>query len=328
MQERRALSQQPDDEDDEDEDSLYGAAYENVVFRDSTDDGVEGELFETGDTTQDELAHESQRIVDRLAFLSSLTRLWKLTAVSQGLCGQDVNGSAAEGHDYAATIQHWIEQAATNRRGLLELMDQVRIYRIPSTGVDHDSLVQYDRQRLMKETLLDRVISTCVDVSVVGQVLVAALAARLPCNDDMVEQLAAQFGDDSLPMIQVMAAVLSGNNEHLRKHWPEMQHVLTSKTLLYVPLSKGGEPEQIVATRCRQCQLQDLLAWLPRRGLWVETCQLIEIARTMERTNPVGPGAVTEFDELFKIGYKSLVDSLVTSVENVERARTWRRLAR
>ncbi len=35
----------------------------------------------------------------------------------------------------------------------------------------------------------------------------------------------------------------------------------------------------------------------------------------MERTNPVGPGAVTEFDELFKIGYKSLVDSLVTSVE-------------
>ena len=35
----------------------------------------------------------------------------------------------------------------------------------------------------------------------------------------------------------------------------------------------------------------------------------------MERNNPVGPGAVTEFDELFKVGYRSLVENLVTSAE-------------
>ncbi len=304
------------DGEDDDQDGLYSAAYEDVVFRDSTDDGVEGELFDTGETTQDELSSESQRIADRLAFLSSLTRLWKLTAVSQGLCGQDEQAGATEGRDYVATIQHWIEQAAANRQGLLDLLDHVRAYRIPHTGVDHDSLMQYDRQRLIKETLLDRIVTTCVDVSVVGQVLVAALAARLPCDDAMVEQLAAPFGDDALPTIRVIAAVLGGDKEQVREQWPEMQHVLTGKTLLYVPLSKGGDPQENVGTRCRQCQLQDLLAWLPRRGLWVETCQLIEIARTMERANPVGPGAVTEFDELFKIGYKSLVDCLVTSAES------------
>ena len=55
------------------------------------------------------------------------------------------------------------------------------------------------------------------------------------------------------------------------------------------------------------------MAWLPRRGLWLETCQLIETARSMERNNPVGPGAVTEFDELFKVGYRALVENLVAS---------------
>jgi hypothetical protein len=40
------------------------------------------------------------------------------------------------------------------------------------------------------------------------------------------------------------------------------------------------------------------------------------VARDMERQHPVGPGAVTEFDELFKIGYRSLVESLVDSSQH------------
>ena len=42
----------------------------------------------------------------------------------------------------------------------------------------------------------------------------------------------------------------------------------------------------------------------------------------MERHNPVGPGAVTEFDELFKIGYKALVSSLVTSAGELDDAKS------
>jgi hypothetical protein len=61
--------------------------------------------------------------------------------------------------------------------------------------------------------------------------------------------------------------------------------------------------------------IQDLLDWLPRLGLIYETCQLLETARKMESRYPVGPGAVTEFDELFKIGYKSLVRSVVLAAE-------------
>jgi hypothetical protein len=89
--------------------------------------------------------------------------------------------------------------------------------------------------------------------------------------------------------------------------------------LLYVPLAKGGDPHSIVAARTRQRAIQDLLAWLPRQGLLVESCQMIEVAREMERKNPVGPGAVTEFDELFKIGYKALVRAVVRSASTWEK---------
>jgi hypothetical protein len=59
-----------------------------------------------------------------------------------------------------------------------------------------------------------------------------------------------------------------------------------------------------------------LLKCLPRLGLVVETCWLLETAREMERAHPVGPGAVTEFDELFKIGYRALIECLVISYES------------
>ena len=62
----------------DDEDDLFGAAYEHVTYRDSTDDGVEGEMFETGESATDfELVGEAERIVDRLNFLTTVAQLWK-----------------------------------------------------------------------------------------------------------------------------------------------------------------------------------------------------------------------------------------------------------
>ena len=62
--------------------------------------------------------------------------------------------------------------------------------------------------------------------------------------------------------------------------------------------------------------IQDLLTWLPRLGLLSETRELIEIARAAERTEPFPQGAVTEFFELFTIGYRAFVYSLITSSES------------
>ncbi len=305
----------PDEDDAEEEESLFSAAYEGVVYTDSTDDGVDSELFDTGDTTTDELSRESQRITDRVAFLSSLAKLWKLAAVSDVLCAPSHGASEAGPFECLSTMRHWIQQAIDNHRQLLELLETVRRYRIPMAGTDPDALMQYDRQRLVKDALLERIAAACVDISSVGQTMLAALASRSHDHDREIEELADAFGDEASIMVRVIAAVLRGDNRQITELWPALQQTLAGKSLLYVPLSKEGNTRQIVAARCRQCQLQDLLAWLPRRGLWLETCQLIETARHMERNNPVGPGAVTEFDELFKVGYRSLVENLVTSAE-------------
>ncbi len=311
----RAPKMEPDDDEAEEVD-LFSAAYEGVVYDDSTDDGVESSLFDTGETTTDELSRESERICDRMAFLSTLARLWKLAAVSHGLSVGPHGDQAIGPFECMATMRHWIQHAITNHQQLLDLLDNVRRYRIPMSGTDPDALMQYDHQRLVKDALLERIAATCVDISSVAQTMLAALAARSDDHDHEIEGLADEFGDEASIMVRVIAAVLRGNNDRVTELWPALQETLAGKSLLYVPLSKEGNTRQIVAARCRQCQLQDLLAWLPRRGMWLETCQLIETARGMERNHPVGPGAVTEFDELFKVGYRALVENLVTSAKS------------
>ena len=187
----------PDEDDAEEEESLFSAAYEGVVYTDSTDDGVDSELFDTGDTTTDELSRESQRITDRVAFLSSLAKLWKLAAVSDVLCAPSHGASEAGPFECLSTMRHWIEQAIDNHRQLLELLDTVRRYRIPMAGTDPDTLMQYDRQRLVKDALLERIAAACVDISSVGQTMLAALASRSHDHDREIEELADAFGDEA-----------------------------------------------------------------------------------------------------------------------------------
>jgi hypothetical protein len=108
------------------------------------------------------------------------------------------------------------------------------------------------------------------------------------------------------------------------KHWPKFIKWLQAQELLYVPLGKGGKPRRIVRARTLGQLIDDLLGWLPRLGLIRETCQLLDVAQTMEADNPVGPGAVTEYDRLFTQGYQSIVRALVASAEgwDEERAAT------
>jgi hypothetical protein len=75
----------------------------------------------------------------------------------------------------------------------------------------------------------------------------------------------------------------------------------------------------VVITRSIQRLLTDLLGWLPRLGLIRETCQLLDLAQQLESDNPVGQGAVTEFDALFENGYLAIVRAIVESADDWER---------
>jgi hypothetical protein len=285
-----------DEEEGDDESGLFGAAYEHVTFRDSADDGVEGEMFESGTSpTEFELVGEAERIVDRLNFLTTVAQLWKLCAMAS---------SPNDGVARDETLVAWLARADENYRQLLELMTSVHRYRIPPPRSTQESLVEYDRRRSIKETLLEEIIEACVETGDAARMIRAAMAkSSVGEQPNTWDHYAGE----------VMAAALRGDAAGVRRIMPQLLKSLEKQPLLYVALGRGGNPQRIVVSRGLQYVLRRLLSYLPRLGLLTETCRLLETAQRMELQHPVGPGAITEFDRIFEIGCEAITQTLVAS---------------
>ena len=326
-----------DDLDLEDEESgLFDAAYEGVVYNDTTDDGVESDVPEEEggqDETASELIDESNRLNQHLTFLVALAQMWKGAALSPHLRAEITNSNDDEADEQSdktqksrlAAFESWASQAAQNRRGLLSLLQEVAAYRIPKTSADHDAMSRYDRQRLIKESLLERIISTAVETADARRLLLANLAV---CDSDapsVKKELSGLPEDDRLA-IEIVGRLLHGDHKTVADQFSRLIIALRTKKLLYIPLARGGDPGLIYSVRLRRRVLSHLLTWLPRQGFFLQACHLIETARFMEHHNPIGPGAVTEFDDLFKLCFVSMVRAAVQNSLNW-RARELKELA-
>lgn len=329
------VEEEMDGEEDSSE-NLYGAAWENVVYRDSTDDGQEGQIFDGDSLINDELEEVSLEISERLEFIATLSSLWKLSAgivayrppTWEDLKDEETLSSTMKfASQRCEILTVWTKNAFDNRSALSKLMEDVRKYPLPKPGGDHDSMVEYDRQRLAKESLLERIISASVGYDDAIRWLLAAKHA----NRAYIELINGRIKDTSLKVavpdapqvaelseekqtiVKVFAASLNRDRDLVGLLVPPMIDSMKRSALLYVPMAKGGNPHDIVEARGKQQAFQELLLCLPKLGLILQTRELLEAARDMERNNPVGHGAVTEFDELYKIGYIAMVESLVVS---------------
>ena len=351
-----------DDGDEElDPGQLFDAAYEDVTYRDTTDDGNEGAVFggqaSRAEEDQDDLEAESKRLVEHLVFLESLAKMWAIAAdigyatglrdaaaitaasviasapeaektaeqVEQTSSSQPADAASAPPVPPAELVQRltvfsgWAARAAENRQGLLELLDAVQSYRVSAQGSDNDSMQNYDRRRMVRDSLLERVIGTAVEMSDARRIVTGVLIAHQDRHGALagkVDESILSMGADDAAAVQMFAALISGDHDSARQQFPKMLAGLRQTSLLYIPLSRGGDPVKIFSTRLRQRMLHHLLHRMPRRGLFVEACRMVEAARLMEQHNPIGTGAVTEFDGLFRIGFRSLVTSLVASVRS------------
>lgn len=288
-----------DDEEDEDE-NLFGAAYEGMTFHDSTDDGFESDMLESGGfPTEFELDFEAERLGDRLAFLSTVARLWKSAAVgplSQTLAEQD----ALEERD--AAISGWLRQALNNRRQLLTLLTAVHRYRIPAASGTREALLEYDRRRVIQQALLNRIVDTYVVTSDTARWLASCLPPSPHLEGlEAWERLAAE----------VLRAMSQADVARLKSELPRLRDLLLEQPLLYIPLARKGNPRRKAAAQNLQRMLRQLLAGLPRLGLLDETLMLVDTAQEMEQRHPVGDGAVTEFNRLFQLGLTAVIEALV-----------------
>jgi hypothetical protein len=301
-----------DDDDDEGKNGLFGAAYEGMNYRDSTDDGIEGDLADEGaEPLETEWEFEANRLEQRLSFLTTVAKLWKHAAITWG--------GRVDAPERREVLDQWLAQAAANYRQLLELLDGVHGYRLRSPTGSHDSLVEFDRLRTIKDSTIQKIIATCVETATAARLLMTT-------RDDAGD--AERFGDPiDATSVHLLRSVLAGDPDGVRASWDEFLAALRPRQMLYVPHSRGGEPRTVVVTRSWQRLLNDLLGWLPKLGLIRETCQLLELAQQLESANPVGHGAVTEFDTLFENGYQAIVRAVVESAELWESGRRGTRSA-
>ncbi len=211
--------QSPGDEesDDSDAESLFDAAYEGVVYRDSTDDGVEGAIYDTSSGQNDALDATHDQIVSRLAFLNSLSRLRRIAAIAWMLDAS----APGERPPIKETLRNWLTHTWQVRDELEDLVMDVYRHRLARPSHDYLSLAEFDRERTIKESLMEHVIAACVEASQCAYFLICALledpeeAQKFGLEGDVDGD--ADLSVDEILAIRLVAAALRGNADESRR---------------------------------------------------------------------------------------------------------------
>ncbi|MGH7172180.1 MAG: hypothetical protein ACRELG_18040, partial [Gemmataceae bacterium] len=286
------------------EDDLFGAAYEDVTYQDSTGDDNEGAVADGGPVEEFDLDQEGERLEKRLQFLSTLARLWQIAA-------RTVTEDRRAGREWGETPSDWLRTARGNRQRLLVLLDAIHTHPLREPTGDYDSLVEYDRRRVLKEQLLFTIIGACLDTSLAVSALQGALGSNV---EESAESEATAWEPFAIRLEQTLFA---GEAVAAREVLPAFLEQFQGEPLLFAPLTEGGTPRAILRVRVAQTVLRALLANLPHLGLLRETYNLLRTARAMEQAQPIRGRGVTEFNHFFQAAYQAVVESVVTS------ASTW-----
>lgn len=293
-----------DFDDDEDQADMFEAAYEGMTYRDSTADGREGSTLESGPAaTELEFELESRRLTQHLAFLMTIARLWRYVALS-GVWRFDDPAALAAGRE---SMDGWLEHARRSEKGLTALLNQLNGRVIPAPTGSRESLLEFDRRRMAQQALLERGVAAAVTTSNAIRYLSAATFDRAKDRSE---------GNWRTLAVALFAAIFERDVPTVRRLLGALREKLASQPLLYRPLATGGEPDQVVKVQHLQHLFADLVVALPRLGLLRETCELIVLGQSMELSNPIGRGAVSEFDRLFRAAFNSLVQSIVEAAES------------
>ncbi len=211
-------------EDDSSDKDIYGAAYDEVSYTDTTDDGVEGDVFGSSLTSDDALEAEVDRVLDRLEFLSTIASYWGVAATIplSAVRKEDLTDKTRERLSNRRNIvRNWVRQASDNREKLAHLLNRVNAYPLPAGGSDHEAMLHYDQHRLYKDTMLEQTILTCIETENAVRVLLAVIRsidfliddkplARGKSDSETPDDLTEEINGTE-PLVAVFAAILLRN---------------------------------------------------------------------------------------------------------------------
>jgi len=296
---KREFPPTPQTDDDPDGgDSLYWAAYENVTYRDSTDDGVEGEVLDFMPQKGFNLEHEAERLTPRLHFLASLARCWMLAAPLLRP-GQAQGENAA-----AAALGEWLQRAQHNQENLLKLLDTIDGHVIPKPTSAEDAIVEFERRLHIKERLLGAVLEACRE---------HALAIGLLRSLDAPGSSALAGPAWEAALLALERHLRQGERAAAKTVLTEFMQQFRAEPLVYTPLAHGGEPRIILRVGLAHAVLGTLVAALPRQGLVRESWQLLRLARAMEAGQSTSGPGVTEFHRPFQACLQAVVEAVLAA---------------
>ena len=274
----------PDASDDEE--NLFGAAYEDVVFRDSTADGNEGNTLEGGSSRPGDGSEFEARfrlLEPRLQFLDTLARMWRLAAGRLAPASQGT---------LVAAVENWRKQAKRLATDLCKLAHVIQRSPLGTTTGNFDANVEYDAQLQAKNHLLHLVVATAVRMESSHRLLTACSAQGLTSTDSLTISLRAILDDDGI---------------RLRREVPRLLAQMLTEPLLYVAVENGGDPSLAIDARLRQDLFLILVTELPRLGLLRLTRHVLLTALRMERRSRPPGLAVTEYDRLYRTACRTVL---------------------
>ncbi|MCS7015458.1 MAG: hypothetical protein NZM42_04975 [Gemmatales bacterium] len=276
----------------------FAAAYEDVVYRGSTEDDVEGSVADVGAARGDfPLEAEAERLEPHLRFLTMEASLWQLAGRFATLHGLTDVGEA---------LAAWRQRAEQRIEELLQLLDEVHAQAIPEPAPDPDAVSEYERRRQVQEGLLHHLLAAAQETVLALRSLRAA--SRLP-QDEPTQSPASQEEQAAKLerfCLQVQPVLVSAQMDQ----WLAS---IEDAPLLYVPLEAGGEPRALLAARSLLLTFRMLAENLPRLGLLRATHWLLTRAMELESRPVRGARRVTEFDRLFQTAFQAAVRTIVRS---------------
>ncbi len=317
QRERTVEPAEPENEvGEEGPDDVVAAAYEGMVYRDTTDDGTDAPLMDEESPFFGMADFEQSPVLDYLALMTMMSQLWKLAARAALAAGQTQGNHR---------LLDWYRQAQTNLVALRQVQRAIENRRLPATGASWDALVEYDRQRQIRDWHLSRVIMAQVETAEAARLL-RALYGQPGADDGSGKHAEEAANGPNVPgegdaaagtewplWAQALGALVTGNVLWFKENWLDLLKELDDTQILYVSLARGGRAEEVFHSQNVLRGMITLLRGLPRLGLLREAGQLLLVARSMERHRPQGSAAVSEFNRLFDAGFVAIIEAMLAA---------------
>jgi hypothetical protein len=308
----RADDEDFDDEDEEEDDDTFASAYEEMTYKDSTDDGNDSALADDdpggADDGQFPFEADAEEQLERLRFLNAVARMWRLAARPDLF--------PASQPDQLATIAGWVRQSRESFAQLMQLCQQIHAVKVPEPLGGLEGVSEFDRRRGVKGRLLDAAVQTTIETAAAAR----ALTALLPKSQELPSNTQLGPTSDIPPWeglaIRLEKAIGLGDARAVRQLLPRFVQAFRHEPLLVCPPGDGGGPVPAVKAQVAQQMMESLLARLPRLGLLRETYQLTRLARQMERNEIPEGRRVSSFDVLFRTAVTGTTEAILTAARD------------